>query len=126
MSRPMGILIIEPSPLTGNVFRMLCQKWPQKRSYVSGDFEDIDTEWLEKQDKLSCVVGGGALRGEGKRFLALLSDVQPWQKLPKLIVVPHDVTAEELSTWQRLPNCKLLSRPFAPDDFYSLLSPMVK
>lgn len=87
----------------------------------------MDADWLKKQSgKVVCVVGGRALRGDGKRFLPLISDATPWQQMPKLLVVPHDATAEELSSWQRLPMLKLLVRPFAPDDFYALLDPMVK
>lgn len=123
----MSILIVEPSPIVANVLKLLCRRYSQCTCLICQDFDDVDAEWLKKQKgKVMCVIGGGALRSDGKRFLPLISDATPWQQMPKLLVVPHDATAEELSSWQRLPMLKFLVRPFTPDDFYALADPMIK
>lgn len=123
----MPILIVEPSPLVSNVLKLLCRRYSQHPCLSCQDFDEVDTDWIKKQsDKVVCMIGGGALRGEGKRFLPLISDGTPWQQMSKILIVPHDATAEELSNWQRLPMLKILVRPFAPDDFYALTDPIVK
>lgn len=127
MALSMAILILEPSPVVCNVLKLLCRRYPRHSAVVCHDFDDVDAEWLKKQSgKIACVIGGAALRGEGKRFLPLVSDATPWHQMPKFLIVPHDATAEELSNWQRLPVLKLLVRPFAPDDFYALADPVMK
>lgn len=123
----MPILIVEPSPLVSNVLKLLCRRYSQHSCLGCQDFDEVDSDWVKKQSgKVMCIIGGGALRGEGKRFLPLVSDASPWQLMPKMLIVPHDATAEELSSWQRLPMLKILVRPFAQDDFYGLADPMVK
>lgn len=123
----MPILIVEPSPVVGNVLKLLCRRYSEQSCLACHDFDEADVDWVTKQEgKVACLIGGAALRGEGKRFLPLVSDTAPWQKMPKLVVVPHDATAEELSNWQRLPMLKLLVRPFAPDDFYAMTDSMIK
>lgn len=120
-------MIVEPSPVVANVIKLLCRRYPEHACLICHDFDEVDPEWVKKQSgKVACVIGGNSFRGEGKRFLPLVSDATPWQLMPKLLVVPHDATAEELSNWQRLPVLKLLVRPFAPDDFYALADSMVK
>lgn len=122
----MSILIIEPSPLVSNVIKLLCRRYPQHPCLSCQDFDEVDSDWIKKQSgKVICIIGGGALRGEGKRFLPMVSDATPWQHMPKLLIVPHDATASELSSWQRLPMLKILARPFAPDDLYALTDPIV-
>ncbi len=123
----MSILIVEPSPLVSNVLKLLCRRYSRHPCLNCQDFDEVDSDWIKKQsDKVICMIGGGSLRGEGKRFIPLVSDATPWQQMPKLLVVPHDATAEELSNWQCLPMLRILVRPFAPDDFYALADPMVK
>lgn len=127
MNSVMSILIVEPSPLVSNVLKLLCRRYSQHSCLSCQDFDEVDPDWVKKQTgKVMCVIGGGALRGDGKRFLPLVSDATPWQQMPKILIVPHDATAEELSSWQRLPMLKILVRPFAPDDFYALADPIVK
>lgn len=127
MTADMPILIVDPSPVVANVLKLLCGRYPQHPTLICQDFDEVDADWVKKQGgQAICVIGGKALRGEGKRFLPLISDATPWQQMPKLLVVPHDATAEELSNWQRLPLVKWVVRPFAPDDFYAMVDPMVK
>lgn len=122
----MPILIIEPSPLVSNVIKLLCRRYSQHPCLNCHDFDEVDADWAKKQSgKIICMIGGAALRGDGKRFLPMVSDAAPWQQIPKLLIVPHDATAGELSSWQRLPMLKILARPFAPDDFYALADSMV-
>jgi hypothetical protein len=123
----MSIVIVEPLPLVNNILKLLCGRYQRQSVVTCQDFDEVDTDWLKKtQGKMMCVVGGAALRGDGKRFLPMMSDAAPWQHMPKLVVVPHDATAGELSSWQRLSMAKLILRPFAPEDFYALADPMVK
>ncbi|PIR21442.1 MAG: hypothetical protein COV45_01460 [Deltaproteobacteria bacterium CG11_big_fil_rev_8_21_14_0_20_47_16] len=123
----MPIVVVEPLPLVSNIFKLLCGRYQRQPVVACQDFDEVDSEWLKKtQKKIMCIIGGSALRGDGKRFLPLISDSDLWQTIPKLVVVPHDATAEELANWQRLPMAKLMVRPFAPDDFYALVDPMVK
>lgn len=123
----MPILIIEPSPLVSNVLKLLCRRYAQHPCLVCHGFDEIDADWVKKQEgKIACMIGGRSLRGDGKKFLPLVSDATPWQQMPKLLIVPHDATAEELSSWQRLPMLKILVRPFAPDDFYAMADPVMK
>lgn len=121
----MSFLIIDPSPLSNNVYRLLCRRWEQMPCLSCDTLDEIDPDWLKRQNQLVAVIGGGALRGDGKRFLTTLAETAPWQQMAKVIVVPHDATPDELSSWQQLPNLKLLARPFAPDDFYAIVSPML-
>lgn len=123
----MPIVVVEPLPLVSNILKLLCGRYQRHPVVTCHDFDEVDSDWLKKsRGKIACVIGGGALRGDGKRFLPLISDAQPWYEMPKLLVVPHDATAEELASWHRLPMSKVMVRPFAPDDFYALADPMVK
>lgn len=115
-ARGMRVLIVEPSPLAQNMYRVLLQRY----------CPDAEIETLESLSKIAptgpgrdCVgiiLGGQVFGAVGCEHRALLSDVEAWQAVPKLVIA-QPLRPGHAGVWEGLPNMQVLERPFRPEAF---------
>lgn len=119
----MKIVIVDPSPLARNVYRLLVQQLAPELRVVELDTMEGLGAFDEMEALRGVIIGSAALEGAAQRYRALLTDVADWATLPKLVVQRHGTNGIR-QAWDGLPNTQILQRPFSPHDFGKALSHM--
>jgi hypothetical protein len=121
----MRILIVEPSPLAQNVYRLLVRsRYPDARVVTLEALVEIG-DLADDTPFDAAVIASGALDGYGARFRGLLTDVTHWQRLPKLVVTRPGSTGVK-AAWSDLPNATTIARPFRERDFVGAVTDLLE
>lgn len=121
----MRLLVVDPSPLVRNVYRLLLQQYAPEASVVACE-SLLDLSHIDGGDAFAaCIIGSKAIAGEeGERCRALLTDASPWATLPKLVVTMGRAS-EQGSGQLKLPHSTRLERPFTPEAFAACLDEVI-
>lgn len=120
----MHVLIVEPSLLVHNVYRLLlASQDPLVKIVVLERMEEIQTIAPNRQFDLA-IIGSAALAGKAAHYRALLTDIARWAELPKLVVALARSNGRDRA-WEHLPNARIVARPFRPQQFGEAIRALV-
>jgi hypothetical protein len=112
----MRVLIVDPSPLARNIYRLLLRSINEHVHVVAMDSIQKMRHIDDAENFDGLIIAGTALDGYGARYRGLFTDVDVWANMPK-VVIPRPGTKRPQSAWANLPNASIVSRPFRPDEF---------
>lgn len=115
----MDAVVIEPSPLARNVFRLLWQHTaPQGRLVAVAQVADLARISADDVEQPTVIVGGQALLSEfGLRdWRRWLMDAPVWRDAAKVVVF-LDRDREALAPMRELAHTQWLKRPFRVEQF---------
>lgn len=120
----MHVLIVEPSPLVHNVYRLLLAVLdPAVKVVALERMEEIQVIANDRRFDLA-IIGSAALAGKAAQYRALLTDITRWAELPKLVVALARSNGRDRA-WEHLPNARILARPFRPQQFGEAIKALV-
>ncbi|MBI4366754.1 MAG: hypothetical protein HY543_08055 [Deltaproteobacteria bacterium] len=121
----MRVLIIEPSVLARNVFRLLLRRLGDFAVEEFARIDDVPVGDVARAPYGLLLLGGHAFDRGGGMLRTLCTDVAAWQQIPKLIIaVPHGGSAP--APWSHLARSHVLTRPFTPAAFGTAVQQLVK
>lgn len=112
----MRVVIVDPSPLARNVYRLLLQQIAACKIVEADNAEAIDWIGQPRPSHDLLILGGRAFEGDRGKLRMVLTDVAGWQRLPKLVVALASRTGRK-PAWDGLARTTVIQRPFSPDDF---------
>lgn len=110
----MRVLIVDPSPLARNVYRLILRRIPECRVVEAADSRAVDVGGGEQVDLL--IIGERALQSDGGALRALCTDAAAWQGVPKIVVALRPGSGRQ-PPWAGLARTMVVHRPFHPADF---------
>lgn len=114
-------IIVEPSPLARNLYRLLVlQAAPDAVVQMLASPRELG-DVMHASPVTHLIIGSGALVGLEERYRALLTDAEPWCALPKLILISFAHQRLPEATWD-LPHATRVPRPFRPEAFIELVT----
>lgn len=112
----MRVLIVDPSPLAQNLYRVLLRNLdPEVRMVTRESLTELTTVG-ELSELNLLLVASLLLEGAAAEYRALLTDISTLADVPKLVMV-RPGTNGKCAAWQNLPNATELHRPFRPEEF---------
>lgn len=126
MKLPPRILIADRSELAGNIFRLLLSPLGATL-IVSGKFEDVEIR-LSRREAVNLVIfNSNTFRGRSDDIVERIMETEALKKAKKIFVC-KDSDAERPLTGKlsRLPNSRVIIRPFCPDEFVELVRKLLK
>ncbi|MBI2346621.1 MAG: hypothetical protein HYV03_07070 [Deltaproteobacteria bacterium] len=112
----MQVLMIEPSPLARNVYRLILRRMGECKIDEVAALEEIDHRALADRPYDLLIIGSRAFDEPGRKLRALLTDVADWERIPKMIVTLPQPSGPQ-SPWEGLARVVVLTRPFSPEAF---------
>ncbi len=112
----MRVLVVDPSPLAQNLYRLLLQNVDAGVRVTTADSiaQLHDLQKLADVDLL--VIASLLLEGDNAKYRAFLTDIPQFADIAKVVMV-RPGTAVQHRAWQNLPNALEIQRPFRPDEF---------
>lgn len=120
----MRILIVDPSPLARNVYRLILRQMGEWKIAEAEDLAQIAVHQVPEMPDL-LVIGERAFQRDEGKFRAVLTDVPSWQHIPKLVIV-RKAANDKRSPWHGLARTTIVERPFPPAEFLKAAKGCVK
>ena len=123
--RRMRVLIIDPSPLARNVYRLILHRVGQCKIFALDAVNELDREALNDPSYDLVILGGRAFIGDRGKLRALLTDVPAWQRLPKIVVALTN-SSDRKPAWDGLAQTVIVQRPFHPSVLMKAIKQHIK
>ncbi|GEM_PF-6780580 len=123
----MRIIIVEPSVLSRNIYRLLLQQRKgSARISVLESVEELSVEDFADEPPAAMVIGAAALTGAYAKYRGLLTDVALWSATPKLVVTSLSHRDGGRAAWDDWAGTHVVARPFRPENFQTAFDALLK